>query len=184
MGDFQVFDPRTEVRGNIVNMFFHNINYDEIAPVLADHKLNQIDPGTWYPFQGLLDIFSTLAHRVNGSENFVAVGMAVGEERVAVLPNEVWESSFFDLLTRYSKSYPTSYRNGDPGYVRVEQIDAANYLMHVCTPYPDDVFYGVLYSLARRHCQHQGRTFILRYADGVLRKDEGGRETVYHFTLE
>jgi hypothetical protein len=183
MSLYQVFDQGTEVRGSIATMFFNNINHDEIEPVVAQHNFNQIDPNHWYSFQGLLDVFNVLLTRENAPENFVAVGIAAGDERVAALPTDVLEGTFLDLLLRYSQSYPNNYRNGDPGHLTVEQIDENNYLVHVHTPYPDDVYYGVLYSIARHYCQYQGRTFTLRYADGMLQHDNGGEKTVYRVTV-
>jgi hypothetical protein len=140
----------------------------------------------WYPLQDVLDLFNELAVTGNRSHYFVGIGIAVANNTSAGLPEQMRNLSLIEFLNGYEQIYLTRQRcreGGDKGYLRPEQIDEGHIIVRMRVPYPDDLFYGILYGLTR-HFRPAGKGFSVRYDPDLSRREQGGSETVIHIHID
>lgn len=173
-------DPQTELMGRTALSLIENIQHHNIAPILKQHGLDTIDPDRWYKMQDVLNVLSDISEGTNAMSNFVSIGIAAAE--LSVLPPEMEKMSLAEILTAYGKIYKIRHRGGDAGEVNVEQVAPNHFKLTMQIPYPDDVFYGVMYGYTRRF-RPPGAHFVVKYDENVKRRDDGGEETVVHIIL-
>ncbi|MBC8172012.1 MAG: hypothetical protein H7X77_10080 [Anaerolineae bacterium] len=183
MPHYQSFDPKAEIIGQTALSLITNIMHDDIAGILKRHDLEQIDPAAWYPIQSVLDVLSEISEGENASSAFVSIGMAAGKLGYDSLPDAVKQMSLGDFLVLYSKHYQSRMRNGDAGWIKVEQRNERHSVIQSCIPFPDDVFYGVFYAYARLY-RPAGKGFTVKYDEQLVRHDDGGEFTTLHVLID
>jgi hypothetical protein len=173
-------DPQTELMGRTALSLIENIQHQNIAPILHKHGLDSINPDTWYKMQDVLNVLSDISEGANAMSNFVSIGIAAAE--LSVLPPEMEKLSLAQILTAYGQIYKLRHRGGDAGEVSSEQISDKHFKITMSVPYPDDVFYGVMYGYARRF-RPQGAHVVVQYDENTKRRDDGGEYTIVHIKL-
>lgn len=186
MAQYQVFEPGIEVSGVSAQALTSCIVHDQIEEMLIRYNLNNIDTDAWYPLQDVLDLFNEIATTGGRSQHFVSIGLAVAENNCATLPEQMRSLSLIEFLNAYEQIYLTRQRcceSGDKGYLRPEQVDEHHIIVRLRVPYPDDLFYGILYGLTR-HFRPDGKGFTVRYDPDLPRREQGGDETVIHIQID
>lgn len=187
MGKYTVFEPDIEVSGVSALALTTSIVHREIEQILIRHDLNNIVPGEWYPLQNVLDVFNELAERGGtSSQYFVGIGMAVADNTYNGLPPERQAVSLADFLSAYETVYLARQRcceNGDKGYLRFENVDKHHIIARIRVPYPDDLFYGIIYGLTRNF-RPKGKGFTVAYDPSLPRREQGAHETVIHIRID
>lgn len=172
------FDPNAEVVGRSILAFVQCTQSEEIAPYLEKYGLASVDPNAWYPVQTWLDVLSDIARQtatLDTMYDFVSIGMKLAD--VVPLPSEYTKVPFNEaLMASGGKGYQMNHR-GNVGEQTVTQIGDKHIQVRIRTPYPDDMFYGVYYGLARRFMP-SGTNFTVAYDDSLPRRDQGGEVTV------
>jgi hypothetical protein len=183
---YQVFEPGIEVSGVSAQALTSSIIHKEIEAILIRHNLNNIDVEAWYPLQDVLDVFNELAAMSNKSDYFVGIGMAVAQNTYNGLPDAMRKLSLIQFLNGYEQIYLTRQRcceNGDKGYLKPEQVDEHHIVVRMRVPYPDDLFYGIMYGLARSF-RPAGKGFTVKYDPDLPRREQGATETVIHIRID
>jgi hypothetical protein len=179
---YQAFDPTAEVVGRSILGFVQCTQYDEIAPYLEKYGFAHVDPKSWYPMQTWLDVLTDIAAARTGMEtmfDFVSIGMKLAE--VVPLPAEYDKLPFNEaLLATGAKGYQLNHR-GNAGEQSVMLAGDKHIQVRIRCPYPDDMFYGFYYGLARRFMP-RGSNFTVSYEDSTRRHDQGGEVTVLNIT--
>lgn len=182
MPRYLAFDPQAEMTGMTVLSFVKSIMRENITGILKRHGLETIDPQGWYPVQPLLDILSEISESPNSSSIFVSIGVAAAQLALeGVLPS-MKTPTLYEFFGQYDAMWKLRHRNGDGGYVRYEPVDPNHLIIHVKTPYPDDVFYGAIYGYARFFCP-KDKTFSVAYDETRPTREAGGDETIIHIRL-
>lgn len=174
-------DPRVELTGQTVLSLVQNIQHQDIEPILKKHNLNSVDPNAWYFLQDVLNVLSDVSDTEDAMTNFISIGIAAVE--VGYIPPEMQSMTVAEFLTAYGKIYQIRHRGGDPGSVTIETVSPNHLKLILKIPYPDDVFYGIMYAYTRRF-RPAGAKFLVRYDDTVPRREEGGEATILHITWD
>jgi len=183
MPRYESFDSQAEMTGRTVLSFVKSIMHEDITGILARHHLDNIEPDGWYPVQMLLDVLSEISEGTNTSSIFVSIGVAAAQIGLDAMPPAMKAISLEEFFSKYDAIWKSRHRNGDGGSVRCEQVDENHLILHVKTPYPDDVFYGAMYAYARFFCPRD-KTFSIAYDETLTPRDAGGDETVMHIRLQ
>lgn len=172
---FLSFSPDVEVKGRVIQSASRCINKEDIIPILKKYDLVTVDPETWYPLQLWLNILKDVSTQNNSTYNFVSLGLKLVED-IPFLPE--WKDlSFEQMLHFVPQSYAMDHQGGDIGSIDIEKINAQHIRLVLRVPYPDDLFYGTTYGVARRFAPAYIQ-FTVRYNDNVARRDQGGEKTV------
>lgn len=174
-------DPAIELNGKSASSLIENINYRNIKPILDRHGLNTIDPEGWYPLQSLLNVLRDIADESGSTFNFVSIGMAAGSS--GAIPPQLQEMGFEAVLLSYDKIYAMRHRNGEAGTVKVEKVADKHLKVSMAIPYPEDVFYGVIYAYARRLLP-EGTFVAVVYDEATPRPAHGGDVAILHVKWE
>lgn len=183
MSHYQSFDPATELVGYSVLAFTTNITHEDIAEILEKHHLAQIDPNRWYSLQKVLNVLNDISEEANSMSNFVSIGMAAAQRGYETLSDEAKRLPLGTFLKQYGMAYKARLRNGDVGEVETEEVNDKHYILRLRVPFPDDVFYGVIYGYVRLF-RPQNQSFSLKYDDRIPRRDQGGDVTVLHVQMD
>lgn len=176
------FEADTELNGNTALAFLKNIRHDNIVDILKKHGMDNIDPTAWYPLQSVLNIMNDIYESSDASTNFVSIGIAAAQLGIDNLPPQMANATLEQLLMAYPAVYQQRHRGGDPGEIAVKKVDDSHYIITMRVPYPDDVFYGVMYGYVRHFCP-QNKRFSLRYDPDLPRREDGGENTLVHVHL-
>jgi hypothetical protein len=160
-----------------------SIMHKDIAGILARHGLAKIDPNEWYPMQSVLDVMSDISMGENASAALISIGMAAAQATYDGLSEELKQQPLGDFLASYSQIYPTRARNGDSGWIKVEKLSEAQFVVTMKVPVPDDMFYGMFYAFTRLF-RPKNKGFTVQYDDQVQRRDDGGDVTVMNIVVE
>lgn len=182
MVQYNSFDPNAELNGTTALAFIRSIQHDDIAEILEARGLAEVDPQAWYSLQRILDVLSDIASHENSTTNLVSVGIAAAQLGIDKLPPEMASATLEQVLLSYPKIYQTRHRGGDAGEIEVEKVNDDRYILKMRLPYPDDVFYGVMYGYVR-HFRPANKRFTLRYDPNSTRRDEGGEITIVFVEL-
>lgn len=183
MSYYQAFDPATELVGHSVLAFTTNIMHEDIAEILEKHNLAQVDPSRWYSLQKVLDVLSDISRETNSMSNFVSIGMAAAKHGYEAMPDAAKGLPLDAFLKHYTIAYKDRLRNGDVGEVEFEKVNDKHYILRLRVPFPDDVFYGVIYGYVRLF-RPQNQSFSVKYDDRIPRRDQGGDVTVLHVQMD
>ena len=169
-------DPNVELNGHSAYAFLNSVLHSEFSEIVAQHGLNAINREAWYPVRDVLAVLEAIANTPNATVSLVSIGMAAAEN--VALPPEALSLTPDQFFVLYEQLYPARHRNGHAGTVRAAVLGprAATLTLDADVPYPDDVMYGVLYAYIHR--LEPVLDFMLDYAPGAPRRDQGGAETV------
>lgn len=148
MKKFRAPDPRVEVHGRLLAAFYASPHHEKIAPILEAAGYATIYPDQWYPMQAWLDVMATIVRQHNSMTatfDFAAIGFALAE----AVPFSPMVKSFEGAMRALPAVYQLVHRNGYAGEMIVE-IQSNRIQLVKCTPYPDDMTFGLLSGLARR----------------------------------
>jgi hypothetical protein len=184
MPRYSSFSPGVQVLGQTMLAFIECINRDNIMPylsrqgLLGRHGLEPIRAEKWYPLQSWLYILSDLSEESGHSAmfDFVSIGMKMLE--TGLFPAEFHTLSIEEVFQRWNDFYLMNHRGGDVGEFITEVIDKGHIRITARVPYPDDIFYGLFFAIARKFLP-QGTRFVVEYSDEAPRRDEGGDITLY-----
>lgn len=182
MPRYVAFDAETELNGNTALAFLKNIRSTDITNILKKHAMDNIDPAAWYPLQNVLNVMNDIYESSDASTNFVSIGIAAAQLGIDSLPPQMASATLEQLLMAYPAVYQQRHQGGDAGELSVKKMNDDHYVITMRVPYPDDVFYGVMYGYVR-HFRPQDRRFSLRYDPDVPRREDGGEHTIIHVHL-
>jgi hypothetical protein len=168
-------DPTTEVIGQAILSFVHNLQSAEIRPHLVRHDLDQIDPSQWYPVSRFFDMLNEMYAEGNTTSNLVAIGMSVVDNMV--VPPEMVGAPLSAYLEGWDFLYKHQHRNGQMGEIRAERLAPTHYRIIFSDLYPDDFSYGIAFGMARRFLP-PGTPFTVAYTEGNVNRDDGGQVTM------
>lgn len=179
MKKYHVFHPDHEIIGHVVQDIEAAIGGEHLYPIFAKHGLAKVDPNGWYSMQDFLNALKELDEGGNAIFDLVSAGMNTIEN--LVVPPEFASMPQGDMLAQSDALYHTHSRGTDIGYIAVEQVADTHVILTYHTPLPDDYWYGIVYGFCRRF--FPARTPAKVFFDTtVLRREEGGEDTVIHVT--
>lgn len=170
-------DPNVELNGHTVQAFLQSAMHSNYEHILEKHGFDQIDPDVWYPLQDVLSVIREISQHSNAMMSLVSIGIAAAEN--SLYPPEIERLSVSEFFHVYGDYYPKRHRGGDPGWVDVEKPADDHLVISFQVPYPDDLFYGIIYGYVRRFSE-PGELFSVVYDDEALPRDKGGDYTVVH----
>ncbi|MBN1202305.1 MAG: hypothetical protein JXJ20_10655 [Anaerolineae bacterium] len=163
--------PETEVIGQVMLSYIHNLQAELIQPMLKKYGLMDIDPDKWYPLRPWLDLIDELSTQPNFASNMVAVGLKVAE--YAIMPPEMKNVTLGQMLEGWNEHFHANHRNGEIGSVVTEKVNDKFYKTIHQHIYPDALNYGLAYGFARAFLP-AGTHFDVWYEDNDHRLDNGG----------
>jgi hypothetical protein len=170
--------PTVEVSGQYLIAYISNLQGYETKPVVEKLGLLDTKPNEWYSCQNFLDILNELGKLPNNSQNTLAIGMEIG--KMIPVPPGMENATLEQMLMGLDFAYQGAHRNGDIGRFNCEKLAGNHYTMTCTDLYPDDLTYGIIYSLARRFVPPQ-TAFKVYYDTVITPRDRGGnRSTVIH----
>jgi hypothetical protein len=174
-------DPNVEVLGVQVLNFVGCAQNDDIAPFLSKHGLTNVRTDQWYPVQLWLKVLTDIAASQNGMMNLTSLGMKMADV-IFVVPDYA-HADYEQIIMNYDHYYQRYHRNGDAGQHRPLKIAEKHLMVGARVPYPDDLIYGILYGVTRRHLPSETQ-FVVYYDDTTPRHDLGGEWTKIHVEWE
>jgi hypothetical protein len=183
MPRYNAFDPATELTGMTVMALIVNIHHADIAPILERHGLDRVDPQRWYPLQSVLNVLSDVSENPDAMANFVSIGMAAANIGYNALADSAKKMSLDQFFTLYGQVYQERHR-GDAGYVTSDKLNNHHLVIRMKIPYPDDLYYGVIYGYVRQFLSRSKTPFSLKYDETQPRRDQGGEETIVHVLID
>ena len=140
--------PNVQIQGAVLQALVQNIKAEEIRPLLQKYGLATIEPDRWYPQQLVLDFeFAVANSEVNAGENLVAIGM----KAVDTIPFPASTRSIEDGVNALNLVMQQILRNvPDDEGIFIAARDSGYLLVTANMPYPEDILYDYLWSLAKR----------------------------------
>jgi hypothetical protein len=175
-------EPGTQISGATVLSLVENMTAADFAPLISKYGFDAIDPDKWYPLQDYLDFVADAVENRGLAFNLVAIGMSIAE--VAIMPPELANASFPQMVMGWDDHYQANFRNGDVGRKTTIKVADQHYkIVHDQTVVPDDIEYGVLYGFAQRFLPPD-TLFDVWFDEDVPRMDEGGDQTILHVSWD
>jgi hypothetical protein len=161
-----------------MSAYISNLQSFETKPVMEKFDLVNLDPYQWYPTHKWLDALNELSQQPNLTQNTLAIGMEIG--KMVPVPPGLENPTLEQMLMGLDIAYQAAHRNGDIGNVACEKLEE-KHLRLTCTDlYPDDLTYGIVYSLAKRFLPPK-TAFKVYYDEQITPRDQGGDgSTVIH----
>src|SRR5262245_49362121 len=120
-----VCNPATEVSGQTLLAYVHNVQADVILPIFEKHGYKDIDPNRWYPLQPLLNVLYELGTSIDATTNLVAIGVKIAE--YGVEPVETDRASLRVVLEHWDQHMYASIRGSDIGHIITEKLRDKSY---------------------------------------------------------
>ena len=137
--------------------------------------MTEIDPEAWYPKQMYIDLWNLILEKSRSAMfDLVGAGMSIA---YSAWPPEADQVPVEDLFRDWGAAYDAVNRGADRGYIKTTELAPNHWSLHIRTPDPDDLNYGVIYGFCKRFLP-EGTPFSVRYDESVTRRDNGGDETV------
>lgn len=175
-------EPGTEFSGAALLSIVENVMSAGYLPLIEKYDYDNITPDEWYPLEDFFDFLNELFQMPNQMFNLVAIGMTIAE--TALMPPELENPTFTEMVEGWDAHYQANFRNGDVGSKTTIKLDDQHYKVVLDgTKMPDDLEYGVLYGFARRFLP-PGVNFTVWYDEDVQPMDKGGKQTVLHVSWE
>lgn len=174
MAEFDAFDDDAEVNGHTVLSVLEGVPAgfeDRATAILADHGIENPQPGDWYPQQAWLDAFQEIDAQV-GEATLTRIG-----ERIPGTAQ--WPTSIDLVVTALDlidDAYHMNHRNGEIGSYDAEKID--NTTVHVTcrNPYPCSFDQGIIRAVAER-VSLRDNVLVTEISDTC--RSDGGDECIY-----
>jgi hypothetical protein len=147
MAQFKAFAPGVEVNGETVLSILDGLGpYKQTGlNLLAEHGINDPQPGKWYPQQAWLDAFKAIAEKM-GPKTLLAIGKTIPEN--AKWPPQV--DTIEKALSSIDVAYHMNHRGGEIGHYSFETLGPKSGKMVCKNPYPSDFDLGIIYAAARK----------------------------------
>jgi hypothetical protein len=113
----------------------------------------------------------------------VSLGIASAQLSYKNLPPELQKLSLLEFLERYDELIRRGTRSADSGEVTIKTVNDHHFVVTYRVPYPDDVFYGFFYGLAKLF-RPQDKGFTVNYDETMPRREEGGKATTIHIMID
>lgn len=177
----EALGPDAEVLGGAIHGFIYAVNRERIEQHLEKLGMTDIDPNEWYPKQMYVDLWNEILSSSNSAMfDLIDAGMTIAQ---TAWPPEADDLPFEEIVSAWGAAFDTVNRGTDRGYIREEKLGAQHWALHIRTPDPDDLNYGVVYGVCRRFLP-PGTIFTVWYDEETTRRDEGGEETIIHLSWE
>lgn len=140
----------SEVLGIAMVAFLEALSPDVAHQLLLNHGLdpNGISGDVWYPLQTLLDMYRAVGtNEYNVTEDYVSLGMKITD--AAPFPPNM--PTLEVALHSLGETYRLAHRNVTERGWSAEMMGEREALVTADNPYPDDLCYGLLWALVRRH---------------------------------
>ena len=183
MPQFKSFAPDARVLGRMVLAYTDCLEFRSIRPYLSQHgfmgrhNLQTIEPNTWYYLQDWLNVLSDITEREDESAamgDFFTIGR--GMVTTLNLHEKISYYPLFETIHTITYLYDELHR-GDVGEITAKRISHEVIQVVACTPYPDDLLYGLLSEVAGRYDE---RRYPVQFnTTDAPRRDEGGERTVF-----
>ncbi len=168
----------SELIGYYVLALVENIQSPEVRPIMEKHGLVNLVPDQWYPLRLWFDAFNEMLQLPNVMDNMVAIGMKIGQ--LIPIPPGLQNPTYEQMLMAWDGIYQQAHRNGDVGHILCEKVGDKHYKAILTDSYPDDLTYGIFYTLTRRFLP-PGTQFKLYYDQVFPARDRGGKDvTLIH----
>ncbi len=181
MSTFKPFHPDHEILGMNMLDITSAINSENFLPIWEKYGLTQVEPEKWYPVQIILDTLSEVAHSSGAMLDLVSIGLHATE--VAYFPPEYLSKPLNQALPLLPHLYRMNHRGTNIGEVLQSQISENHYRYELCLPFPDDLWYGIIYGFVRNHVPKNHR-FSISYAPDIPRRDHGGEVTIIDIFID
>lgn len=178
MAEFEAFEDDVEVNGQTVLAFIEGVPAgfeDQAFEILAEHGIEDPEPGEWYSQQAWLDAFAEIDSRV-GEATLTRIGERIPD--AAQWPSSV--ELIVAALDLINEAYQLNHRDGDIGYYDAEQVDAETVHVRCKNPYPCTFDKGIVRSVAEEVSLNE--EIMLTEVSEQCRK-EGGEECIYQVEL-
>lgn len=177
--------PNATVPGTVVHAMFTSVNYDEYKGVVDSafkqagfDGVQDIDPDSHYPVQMLLDISKILDAHPNSMFNFVAIGKKIAENLYVAQDAQTVEG----IVTVLNKAYHLHNDFDESELYTVLRVYENGGTIRDNTPYPHDMVYGYIHTLAQKCSPDHLIAIIVREFDNESDPDAGG--ATYDITYE
>lgn len=178
MVEFEAFEDGAEVNGQTVAAFIQGVpaGFEERAiEILAEHGIEDPEPGEWYSQQAWLDATEAIDSRM-GEATLNRIGERIPE--TADWPSGVGlVVAGLDLI---NEAYNMNHRGGEIGYYDAEQVDEQTVHVHCKNPYPCTFDQGVVRAVSEE-VSLQDTVLMTEISDQC--RSEGGDECVYRIEL-
>ncbi|NJL94840.1 MAG: hypothetical protein HC915_14555 [Anaerolineae bacterium] len=148
MCGFTAFEPENQVQAAMVEALRHCAGCEDLLSGAEVEALRR-SPDGWLPLQAWLDLLSSLVSQPGGWEKVVMLGMALGGQ---LLPPDAAQLTPAQTFRDVLEGFMALHRFGYWGEGWLHQIDEDTLRVVFITPYPDELLYGMLYSVAHS-CQ-------------------------------
>ncbi len=183
MPHYQLFDPNTEILGQVILDFEQAVGSEHFHPIFEQHGLVNLDPDAWYPAQAWLDVLNAVSVSGSGQSMFDFVSIGIRQLELAAVPPGFEDLPLVDALCAIEDAYRLNYRGSDIGGI-VAEVIAENHVRLIIRSFePDDLWYGNIYGFMRRFAPGNVR-FKVAYDPDLPRRDQGGEVTVLHVTWQ
>lgn len=182
MKHYEATESTLEVSGRIASALVAHLNAKDTAKILEHYGLTTIKPDDWYNVNQVLTMINEIGNGPNATTNLVSIGMEAGRHFVEGLPDEVQGLPLAQILQMEETMLHTQYRNGDPGYIRVQQVNEKHFIHDAHNSWPDDLVYGFVYAVVH-HCRPPNQHFSIVKDKDVLGQDRGGAFLRLHIHL-
>lgn len=170
--------PNSEMSGYYALALIENIQAPEVRPIMEKHGLVDPVPDQWYPMSIWFGAFNEMLQLPNVMENMVAIGMKIGQ--LIQVPPSIQNPTYEKILMAWDSIYQAAHRKGDVGHILCEKVGDNHWKAILTDPYPDDLTYGIFYTITRRFLP-PGTQFKLYYDPDIPSRDRGGKDkTVIH----
>jgi hypothetical protein len=181
MPHYQLFNPDTEMLGEVIIALEKALGTDRYTDLFARHGLKNVVAGKWYPAQKWVDILNEIAASPTNMADFVSVGVAQIEK--AAFPTEFNDMPIAEILRHLDDAYQMNYRGSEIGGVRAEKVGDKHVQILIRSFEPDDLWYGNLHGLMRRFLP-KGKGYKVFYDREAPRREQGSYATIIHVTWE
>jgi hypothetical protein len=178
MQPFEAASPSVEVNGETVLSFVAGLGTfsDRANRILANHGLENPQPGSWYKQQSWLNAFKEISQTL-GPNSLYKIGMAIPEK--AKFPPQI--TSIPQALSAIDVAYRMNHRGGEIGEYRYEETGSSSARMVCRNPYPSDFDRGIIQAMANRFKPEGSFVDVVLDAAKPSRKN-GGDSCTYTIT--
>lgn len=178
MAEFEAFEADVEVTGQTVLAFVEGVPAafeDRALEILADHGIEDPQPGEWYSQQAWLDAIEDIDAQI-GAATLTRIGEQV--PRTAEWPSTA--ELVVGALELIDEAYRLNHRNGEIGSYDAEQVATDAVRVHCNNPYPCPFDKGLVRAVAEDVSLQQD-VFVTEESDQC--RSDGGDECLYRVEL-
>lgn len=181
MAQYEAFEDGVEVNGQTVSSMIagagelSSVFEKRMKETLAEHGIDDPQPGEWYLQQSYLDAFRSVAESI-GSQTVTNIGKKIPE-------NAEWPPGIDSVsagLGSIDDAYQMNHRNGEIGYYEYEETGESEGKVYCKNPYPCDFDKGLVAGVAEKFSP-EGALVDVEEEGGTCRAS-GGEECIYRIS--